>query len=356
MLGALITGSAPLAKRRTTVKLDVGMLTHDLGSIADYARKVEAMGYDCLWSAETQHDPYLPLAVAATSTTRIKLGTNIATVFSRSPMITALTAWDLQKASGGRFTLGLGTQVKAHNERRFSVKYESPGPKMAEAIQAMRAIWDCFQNGTPLNFKGRFYTFDVMSPFFNPGPIAHPKIPVFIAAVNPLMCRVAGEFCEGMHVHPFNSATYLREVVHPAVAEGLRRSGRSRKDFTFATASFVVVGDTPAEREAQARMVKQQIAFYASTRTYQPVLAVHGWQDLTPQLHRKSIEQDWEGMTSLITDEMLDTYAVIATYDTLAARLKERYAGLLDRTALYQPYQPNQDDPRLPGLVKAMNG
>lgn len=338
------------------MKLDVGMLSHDLKSIPDYARKVEAMGFDCLWSSETQHDPYLPLAVAATTTTRIKLGTNIATVFSRSPMITAHIAWDLQKASGGRFILGLGTQVKAHNERRFSVKFEHPGPKMAEAIRAMRAIWDTWQHGTRLAFKGQFYTFDVMTPFFNPGPIEHPRIPVYIAAVNPYMCRVAGEVCDGMHVHPFNSPKYLREVVHPAVEEGLKRAGRSRRDFTFATATFCVVGDTPAEREQQARMVKQQIAFYGSTRTYQPVLECHGWGDLTPQLHRKSIEGDWKGMADLITDEMLDTYAVTATYDTLAARLEERYAGLLDRTALYQPYQPSLDDPRLPRLVKAMNG
>lgn len=337
------------------MNLDVGMLTHDLKTIADYARKVEAMGFDCLWSSETQHDPYLPLAVAATTTSRIGLGTNIATVFSRSPMITAHIAWDLQKASCGRFTLGLGTQVKAHNERRFSVKYESPGPKMAEAVRAIRAIWDCWQNGTKLDVKGQFYTFDVMTPFFNPGPIEHPRIPIFIAAVNPYMCRVAGEFCDGLHVHPFNSPKYLREVVHPAVAEGLARSGRARRDFTFATSSFVIVGDTAAERQVQARMVKQQIAFYGSTRTYQPVLATHGWAHLTSQLHRKSIEGDWPGMADLITDEMLDTYAVTATYDTLAARIEERYAGLLDRTALYQPYQPGLDDPRLPALIRAMN-
>ena len=338
------------------MKLDIGMLTHDLRTLPDYARKAEAMGYDTLWSAETQHDPYLPLAVAASATSRIKLGTNIATVFSRSPMVTAMIAWDLQKASDGRFTLGLGTQVKAHNERRFSVKYESPGPKMAEAVRAIHAIWDCWQNGTKLDFKGQFYTFDVMTPFFNPGPIDHPKIPIFVAAVNPYMCGVAGEFCDGMHVHPFNSPKYLREIVQPAVNAGLAKSGRARKDFTYATASFVVVGDTPEERSQQAQMVKQQIAFYGSTRTYQPVLDCHGWGDLTTKLHRKSIEGDWKGMADLITDEMLDTYAVTATYDKLAAALQTRYAGLLDRTGLYQPYPPRQDDPRLPALVKAFNG
>ena len=337
------------------MKLDASMLTHDLKSLPDHARKVEALGYDCLWSSETQHDPYLPVAVAATATTRIKLGTNIATVFSRSPMITAHIAWDLQKASGGRFTLGLGTQVKAHNERRFSVKFESPGPKMAEAIRAIRAIWDCWQNGAKLNFKGQFYTFDVMTPFFNPGPIEHPKIPIFIAAVNPYMCGVAGELCEGMHVHPFNSPKYLREVVHPAVEAGLKKSGRARKDFTFATASFVIVGDNERERAEQAHMVRQQVAFYGSTRTYQPVLECHGWGALTAQLHRKSVEGDWKGMADLVTDEMLDAYAVTATYDQLHAKIVERYDGLLDRTALYQPYQPKQDDPRLPAAIKAFN-
>src|SRR6266481_3723749 len=282
------------------------MLTHDLKTLPDYARKVEAMGYDCLWSAETQHDPFLPLAVAATVTSKIKLGTNIATVFSRSPMITAMIAWDIQKASGGRFMLGLGSQVKAHNERRFSVKFESPGP--------------------------------------------------MIAAVNAYMCGVAGEFCDGMHVHPFNSPKYLREVVHPTVEAGLKKSGRGRKDFTYATASFVVVGETEKERREQELTVKQQIAFYASTRTYQPVLDVHGWGGLTAQLHRKSVEGDWQGMAGLITDEMLDTYAVTSPYDKLHDKIVERYQGLLDRTSLYQPYQPNVGDPRLPALVKAFNG
>ena len=338
------------------MKLDVGMLTHDLKSIPDYSRKVEALGFDCLWSSETQHDPFLPLAVAATTTERIKLGTSIAVAFPRSPMITAHIAWDIQKASNGRLLLGLGSQVKGHNERRFSVKFESPGPKMREAILAMRAIWDCWQNGTKLNFKGEFYRFDLMTPFFNPGPIEHPKIPVYIAGVNHLMCRIAGEVCDGLHVHPFNSPKYLREYVQPAVNEGLAKSGRTRADFTYVTSSFVVVADTEEELRRQRQAVKQQIAFYASTRTYEPVLATHGWQDVIPHLHRKSVEGDWQGMADLITDEMLDTYAITGTYATIGAKIKERYDGLLDRTALYQPYQPGLDDPRLPRLVKEFNG
>jgi probable F420-dependent oxidoreductase len=338
------------------VKLDVGMLTHDLKGIADYARKVEALGFDCLWSSETQHDPFLPLAIAATTTTTIKLGTSIAVAFPRSPMILAHIAWDLQKASEGRFVLGLGTQVKGHNERRFSVKFESPGPKLREVVLALRAIWDTWQNGTKLDFKGTFYRFDLMTPFFNPGPIAHPKVPIYIAGVNQYICRIAGEVCDGLHVHPFNSARYLGEYVHPAVNEGLQQSGRSRKDFTYATSTFVVVGDTEQELAQNKQSVKQQIAFYASTRTYEPVLATHGWQDLVPHLHRKSVEGDWKGMADLITDEMVDTYAVTGSYDTIGPQIRERYKGLLDRTALYQPYQPGLDDPRLPRLVKEFNG
>ena len=337
------------------MKLDVSVLSHDLTSIPAYARKVEALGYDCLWSAETQHDPFLPLAVAATVTSRIKLGTSIAVAFPRSPMILAHIAWDLQKASGGRFVLGLGSQVKGHNERRFSVKFEAPGPKLREIVLALRAIWDCWQNGTKLDFKGQFYRFDLMTPFFAPGPIAHPKMPVYISGVNAYMCRVAGEVCDGLHVHPFNSPKYLREYVHPAVAQGLAASGRTRADFTYVTSSFVVVGDTEAERAAARQAVKQQIAFYASTRTYEAVLAAHGWRDLAPQLHRKSIEGDWKGMADLVTDEMVDAFAVTGTYETVGTRLRERYAGLLDRTAFYQPYQAGHDDPRLPKLIKDFN-
>jgi probable F420-dependent oxidoreductase len=345
------------AAKEILVKLDVGMLTHDLRTIPEYARKVEALGFDCLWSAETQHDPFLPLAVAATATSRIKLGTSIAVAFPRSPMVLAHISWDLAKASGGRFILGLGSQVKGHNERRFSVKWDAPAPRMREVVQALRTIWDCWQNGTKLSFKGQFYRFDLMTPFFNPGPIEHPHVPVYVAAVNQAMCRVAGEVCDGLHVHPFNSPKYLREFVQPAVNEGLAKSGRARGDFAYATASFVVVGDTEAEQATARQAVKQQIAFYASTRTYEPVLAAHGWQELVPHLHRKSVEGDWKGMADLITDEMVDVYAVTGTHDEVGRKLRERYAGLLDRTAFYQPgKQPTLDDPRLPRLVKEFNG
>src|SRR5262245_24375282 len=189
------------------------MLTHDLTAIPAFRSKVEALGFDGLWSSETQHDPFLPLAVAATVTSRLKLGTSIAVAFPRSPMITAHIAWDLQRASGGRFILGLGSQVKGHNERRFSVKYEAPAAKMREIVLALRAIWDCWQNGTPLTFKGQFYRFTLMTPFFNPGPIEHPRIPIYIAGVNERMCRVAGE---GATASTFTRSTAPRTCASPS--------------------------------------------------------------------------------------------------------------------------------------------
>jgi probable F420-dependent oxidoreductase len=331
---------------------DVAMRDYNLQSVSEYARKMEAIGYGCLWTSETQHDPFLPLAVAAIATSSIKLGTSIAVAFPRSPMVIAYTAWDIQKASGGRFILGLGSQVRAHNQRRFSVKFESPGPKLREVVLALRAIWECWQKGTPLQFRGEFYNFDLMTPFFNPGPIAHPKIPIFIAGVNRYMCRMAGEVCDGLHVHPFHTPKYLREYVHPAVEDGLRAAARSRQDFAYATASFVVVGDTERERAKNSEAVRRQIAFYASTRTYAPVLAAHGWEAIGPELHKKSLAGDWQGMTRLITDEMLDTIAVSGTYESIGRKLRERYAGLLDRISLYQPYEISGDESQRAVLVR----
>ena len=337
------------------VKLDLAFMTFDLRDIPAYARRAEELGVGALWSAETKHDPFMPLAVAAANTERVQLGTAIAVAFPRSPMIMAHTAWDLQKVSGGRFVLGLGTQVKAHNERRFSLKWEPPGPRLREVVLALRAIWDAWQLGTPLDFRGQSYRFDLMTPFFNPGPIEHPRIPVYIAAVNPYMARMAGEICDGLHVHSFHSPKYLREVLHPAVGVGLHASGRTRKDFTFRASTMVVLGDTEEELARNRQAVKQQIAFYASTRTYQAVLAVHGLDHLVPRLHAKSLEGDWKGMADLISDETLDHFAVTATWETVGSRLRERYAGICDRTQLYPAFQPSLDDPRLQALIKEMN-
>jgi len=333
------------------VNLDIGLMTFDLPAVGEYYRRAENMGFGAVWSAETRHDPFLPLAVAAATTRRVGLGTAIAIAFARSPMILAHIAWDLQKASGGRFVLGLGSQVKAHNERRFSVPWSAPAPRLREVVAALRAIWTAWQRRAPLDFRGQSYRFDLMTPFFDPGPIEHPQVPVYLAGVNPQMCRVAGEIADGLHVHSFHSARYLRECVHPAVQEGLNRAGRSRADFTFRASTMVVLGDSAEERKRHARGVKQQIAFYASTRTYQPVLAAHGLEDLVPRLHARSLAGDWEGMTDLISDATLDLFAVSGPFEEIGDRIRERYRGLYDRTQLYPSFQPSLEDPRWPAVL-----
>ena len=333
------------------MNLDIGLMTFDLPAVGEYCRRAENMGFGAVWSAETRHDPFLPLAVAAATTHRVGLGTAIAIAFARSPMILAHIAWDLQKASGGRFVLGLGSQVKAHNERRFSVPWSAPAPRLREVVAALRAIWTAWQRRAPLDFRGQSHRFDLMTPFFDPGPIEHPQVPVYLAGVNPQMCRVAGEIADGLHVHSFHSARYLRECVHPAVQEGLNRAGRSRADFTFRASTMVVLGDSAEERKRHARGVKQQIAFYASTRTYQPVLAAHGLEDLVPRLHARSLAGDWEGMTDLISDATLDLFAVSGPFEEIGDRIRERYRGLYDRTQLYPSFQPSLEDPRWPAVL-----
>jgi probable F420-dependent oxidoreductase len=332
------------------MKLDVAVRDPELNRVRESAADAEALGYDGLWTQETQHEAFLPLAVAATVTSRIQLGTAIAVAFPRSPMITAQAAWDLQRASKGRFILGLGSQVKAHIEKRFSMAFGSPGPKLREYVLALRAIWESWQTGGKLNFAGEFYRFSLMTPFFNPGPNEHAHVPVFVAGVNPWMCRMAGEVCDGLHVHPFHSPKYIREVVRPAVEEGRKNAQPGAAvphTFEYASSAFVIVGDTEQERAKRAEQVRQQIAFYASTRTYLPVLDAHGWGEVSKGLHRKSLEGDWSGMTKLITDEMLAEYATTGTFSDIGRKLRERYEGVLDRISLYQPYEIGERDERL---------
>src|SRR5439155_8117103 len=281
-----------------------------------------ALGFDGLWTAETKHDPFLPLALAAEHTHRVSLGTAIAVAFPRSPTVVAHTAWDLQAASGGRIVVGLGTQVKGHNERRFSVPWSAPGPRLRDYILALRALWECWQTAGRINFRSEHYAVTLMTPFFAPRPIEHPRIPIYIAAVNAYNLRLAGELCDGVHLHPFHSVKYLREFALPHIEAGLAASGRTRADVALATSVFMVTGRTDDERAQARAQARGQIAFYASTRTYEPVLAAHGWEDLTPRLHRKSVEGDWAGMAALVTDEMLETFAVEAPLAELAAGLR----------------------------------
>jgi probable F420-dependent oxidoreductase len=324
------------------VKLDV-RLAGPLSGAAEQARQAEAMGFDGAWTSETQHDAFLPLILAAEHTTRLTLGTSIAIAFGRSPIVTAHLAWDLSALSEGRFLLGLGTQVKGHIERRYGLTWDAPGPRLRDYIKALRAIWDCWQHGTPLNYRGEFYSHTLMTPFFNPGPIAHPRIPVHIAGVQPFMCRLAGELCDGFQVHPFHSAKYLREVVLPNMEQGLTASDRKRADICLASSAFIVTGRDTAEMEAARRSVKSQIGFYASTPNYRVILECHGWGQVAKDLTRKSVQGDWEGMAALITDEMLDAFAIVGTPDEVPLKLRQRYTGLLDRLAVYETFRPEAD-------------
>jgi probable F420-dependent oxidoreductase len=338
------------------VKLDLNIAIDDLRDVAALARDAEALGFDGLWTAETKHDPFLPLALAAEHTHRVSLGTAIAVAFPRSPTVVAHTAWDLQAASGGRVIVGLGTQVKGHNERRFSVKWTAPGPRLREYILALRALWHCWQTDGRIDFRGEHYSITLMTPFFAPGPIEHPRIPIYIAAVNAYNLRLAGELCDGVHLHPFHSVKYLREYAIPHIEEGLERCGRQRADVTLATSVFMVTGRTAAEVARAREQARAQIAFYASTRTYEPVLAAHGWQDLMPRLHRKSVEGDWAGMAALVTDEMLEVFTVEAPLADLAAALTARYGGLLDRVAPYLPLERRTKRDELEAFAEALRG
>lgn len=320
------------------MKLDTGLMTSSLRDVPKAAREAEELGFDGLWTAEAQHDPFLPLTLAAEHTSRMELGTAIAVAFPRSPMVFAQIAWDLQSLSGGRFILGLGTQVKAHNERRFGVKWEHPGPKLREMIQVIHAIWDCWQHGTPPNYDGQFYKFTLMTPFFNPGPISYRKPKIFIAGVNPYMCRLAGELCDGFHIHPFHSIRYLDSVVLPNISKGLAKAGRTRGDVELSTTAFVVTGKNRDEIEAAKAPVKQQIAFYASTPAYIGVLEAHGWGEVGRKLTELSKRGKWAEMADEITDEMLHEYAVVAVRDDLVDNLKRKYEGYLDRLSFYFPF------------------
>lgn len=334
------------------MKLDRLLTARSLDEAITMVRHAEDLGFDGVWSMENKHDPFLSLAVAATSTDRLQLGTAIALAFPRSPMSLAYTAWDLQRASAGRFVLGLGTQVKGHNQRRYSVHWESPGPKLREIVLALRAIWDCWQHGTKLDFQGEFYRHTLMTPAFSPGRIDHPHIPIYIAGVNPYICRLAGELCDGFHAHPFHSPAFLRERVLPQIEEGARKAGRSRKDVVVASSAFVIMGDSRAEIDRMRETVRMQIAFYASTRTYKPVLDVHGWGDACLRLNAKAAKGEWQAMADDVTDEMLDAYAVTGAPAEIPALLRERYDGLLDRAAFYHQDRPGMNDARWQQIVR----
>jgi probable F420-dependent oxidoreductase, MSMEG_2256 family len=321
------------------MKFDAALPPVGLKEVPAIAKAAEEIGFGALWTQETQHDPFLPCTLIAEHTVRLNFGTAVAVSFARSPANIAYTAWDLAAQSGGRFILGLGTQVKAHIERRFGQPWpESVTGKLREQIQVIRAFWDCWQNGTKLNYRGEFYKITLMSPFFNPGPIEHPNIPIYIAGVNTGLAKLAGGLCEGFHVHPFHSVRYLKEVILPAIEEGAARERRNKKDVSVLANAFV------ATTMVETNFARAQISFYASTPSYRPVMDLHGWSDVAEKLSAHAARGEWAEMPTLITDEILSEFAVVTEEHKLAHELRERYDSIADRLTLYTPFVPGERD------------
>ena len=327
------------------MKVDGGITT-DLSKAAAGAKELEAAGYSGAWTAETAHDPFLPLAIAAEHTSTMELGTSIAVAFARNPMLLANLGWDLQAFSKGRFIMGLGSQIKPHIEKRFSMEWSKPAARMREMVLAIRAIWDTWENGTKLDFRGEFYKHTLMTPFFTPeraeiAGFGTPKI--YLAGVGELMTEVCGEVCDGFICHGFTTEKYLREVTIPALARGRAKAGKTMEGFDIVGPSFVVSGTNEDEMKQAAAGTRQQIAFYGSTPAYRGVLDIHGWGGLQDELNTLSKQGKWVEMGNLITDDILNTFAVVGEPGTIAPELHRRYGDVISRISFYAPYKANPE-------------
>jgi len=312
------------------MKVNAGLIG-DLGSIPEKIKEIEALGYDAAFSAEISNDPFFPLLLAAEHSRRVNLTTAICVAFARNPMILANLAHDLSQYSRGRFTLGLGSQIEPHITKRFSMPWSKPAARMREFVLALRAIWNAWYAGGELDFRGEFYQHTLMTPMFTPSQRDFPAPRIHVAGVGPRMTEVAGEVADGLIAHGFTTEKYLREVTLPAVARGLAKAGRSRSDFDISAPIIVVSGMDEAAFLESRQIVKMQLAFYGSTPAYRPVLELHGWEDLQPILNRLSKQGEWQKMGDLITDELLDAFAVVCEDpEQIAPRFAERYGDLID--------------------------
>lgn len=332
------------------MRLSTNLPQDDLNDVPAVARAAEAAGYDAVGTSENRNDPFLSLAVAAVNTSRVELTTGIAIAFSRSPMPVANLAWDLQVASRGRFVLGLGSQVKAHNEKRFSVPWSPPAPRLKEYVESLRAIWRTWQTGAPLAYRGQHYTFTLMTPNFTPKSTGQPMVPVTVAAVGPAMLRLAGESFDGVRLHPFCTRRYAEEVVLPELRQGMARGGRAREGFEIAGGGFIATGPDEASAAKVLEWVRYRVAFYGSTPAYWPVLAVHGLEELGRKLNVMSKAGQWDRMASEISDDVVRHFAVVAPHRDLAKAIAERFGGVSDAVGLSGGYGTRQDIP--PDLVQ----
>ncbi len=319
--------TADLAPR---LRVDRGVPS-DLSRVPGIARDIERLGYDGCWTGEIDHDPFLPLLLAAEHTSRLEIGTSIAVAFARNPMTVANLGWDLQAYSAGRLNLGLGSQIQAHVEKRFSMPWSHPVRRMREFIEALRAIWTCWQDGTRLSFRGDFYTHTLMTPMFSPEPMPHGQPNVFVAAVGEAMTEMCGEVADGLLAHAFTTKRYTDEITTPALLRGLSRAGRERRDVQVSCPVFVVTGDTEEAMAEAAVPVRKQIAFYGSTPAYRKVLELHGWGDVHTELHRLSKLGQWDAMGDLVDDDVLRAFAVVAPLRDVADALRVRCDGAIDR-------------------------
>ncbi len=307
-----------------------------ISAVPELARRAERLGFDAIRFSEITHDPMVCAAAAAVATREVRVGT-FTLAFPRSPTVVAYQAWDLQQLSGGRFFLGLGSQVKGHIERRFGVPWTAPGPRMRDYVLALRAVWDSWQNGRPLNCQTQHYRLSLMTPEFNPGPQPHYPIPVYLGGVNRFMCRLAGELADGLMLHSLTSPRYLREVILPNLRAGARRAGRDPAGLEVIGGGFIATGPRPEDVRRAREAYRQRVAFYGSTRTYAPVLELHGLGDLGARLHRLSVEGRWEEMARQVSDEVLNEFVTAATWDELVPLIKERFGGLVTGLTLPMP-------------------
>lgn len=317
--------------------------TEDPAAARSVFRELEDTGYDRAFSFEARHDPFVPLAVAAEHTSSIALGTAVAIAFARSPMTVANAAWDLQALTGGRFHLGLGSQVRPHVEERFSMPWGRPVARMREMVLAIRAIWECWQHGTPLRFEGEYYTHTRMVPAFDPGPLAPGPPPILLGGMGPAMTALAGEVADGFLVHPVNTRRSLQELTLPALVHGARRAGRPPGDLEVTCVMIVVTGRDEGELAASREAVRRQLAFYGTTPAYRPVFELHGRGELHPELRRMAREDRWDDMAALIDDELLATIAVVGEPEEIAPLVRRRLAGITDHVSLVNNRAP---DPR----------
>jgi probable F420-dependent oxidoreductase len=339
-------------------KLDPGLREPDMplkiSEFAEGAAHAEALGLDAVLVEETKDDPFQLLALGAAATTSIGLGTSVAMAFPRSPTVTAMSAWSLQKLSGGRFVLGLGSQVRAHIERRYGMEWHAPAPWMREYVNAVRAVWSCWQDGTPLEHMGERYNLNLMVPLFNPGPIEHPRIPIHIAAIGPNMCAVAGEVADGVRLHPVCTPKFIDEEVTPAVRRGAARTGRDVSEVEICMKPLIGTAPTEAALAVVAETVRARVAFYLSTPTYRRTFALHGWLDIAEQASVLARQQRWDELPQLVTDEMLHTVATVATHDRIAAALIERYASRVDRIEFSIPIKTEGDAEVLGDILRTV--